>query len=75
MARDKEFLPGKRRLQENKNPGVDSRDMPAPIQHEARGLRSLLGKDRDEPLECYPSTIRVAKCDESCKIESPDGEC
>lgn len=77
MARDKQFMPGKRRLREEKNPGVDSRDnkKQPPMQRESSGLRQLLGKDRDEPLEVTPSTIRVSKCNDSCKIESPDGEC
>lgn len=75
MARDKQFLPGKRRLREEKNPGVDSRDNHPPIQKEANGLRQLLGKDRDVPLEAHPSAIRTSKCAESCAVPSPDGEC
>lgn len=75
MAVDKQFLPGKRRLREEKNPGVDSRSNHPPMQKEANGLRQILGKDRDEPLECYPSAVRVLKTDEACDIPSPDGEC
>ena len=75
MAKDKQFLPGKRRLREEKNGGVDARDMPRPLQHEADGLRCLRDVDRDDPLECHPSPTRQEKCDELCDIESPDGEC
>ncbi len=59
MARDKQFLPGKTRLREEKNPGVDSRDNQdayEPHQKPAPGLRQIRGIGRDDHLcHCKPA--------------------